>query len=407
MLDCTKTRFGSRLLRHWLTHPLLRLPDVSARHDAVEELAAGGGSISALTELLPSLPDLDRMLLRAQYGRCKPQEVLQMLQAFRKIALAHARALADPPASPLLVNVLRSMPDVGQVAYELLNHLNVAAITKGDNDVPPLLPQFYKGIKNAQEHVAAAKLALDDALPKIRATLGSPGLKYTSVSGVRYLIELENSSAAIKRVPSSWTKINSTKAVSRYHPPEIELLAPKLGAAEESADAACKAAWLEFLRSVGASYAILHAATKALAVLDCLLAFANVSKRCGWMRPKLDHRASIIDAEGLRHPIVENALKASYVPNDFILGRDEQCLAIITGPNMGGKSTFIRSVAIAVVLCQIGCFVPCERATLGMFDSIQVSPPAASHLLANIWAFVFHIAPNPPSSLLSAGAHGR
>jgi DNA mismatch repair ATPase MutS len=76
--------------------------------------------------------------------------------------------------------------------------------------------------------------------------------------------------------------------------------------------------------------------------------------------------------QALRHPIVENALKAAYVPNDFALGRDDQLLAVITGSNMGGKSTFIRSVAIAIVLCQIGCFVPCERATLGMFDSIQV-----------------------------------
>jgi DNA mismatch repair protein MSH3 len=117
----------------------------------------------------------------------------------------------------------------------------------------------------------------------------------------------------MKRVPPSWTKINSTKSLSRYHPPEIELLAPKLGAAEEAADAACKVAWLEFLRSVGASYAVLHAATKALAVLDCLLAFASVSKRSGWVRPSLDDRSSVIEVECLKHPIVENALKASYV----------------------------------------------------------------------------------------------
>ena len=193
------------------------------------------------------------------------------------------------------------------------------------------------------------------------------------MSGVRYLVELENSSAAMKRVPASWTKVNSTKALARYHPPEVELLAPRLGAAEEAAEAACKAAWLEFLRSVGASYATLHAATKALAVLDCLMAFSSVSKRSGWVRPSLDDRDSVIDVESLRHPIVENALKSAYVPNDFDLGCKEQCLAVITGPNMGGKSTFIRSVAIAVVLCQIGCFVPCSRATLGMFDSIQVS----------------------------------
>jgi DNA mismatch repair protein MSH3 len=177
LLDCTKTRFGSRLLRHWLTHPLLRLQDVSARHDAVEELAAGGSNLAPLTDLLPSLPDLDRMLLRAQYGRCKPQEVLQMLQSFRKIALAHARVLADPPTSSVLINVLRSMPDVGDVASALLSHLNVAAITKCDPDTPPLIPEFYKGIKSAQERVTAAKQALDDALPKIRTTLGMPGLK--------------------------------------------------------------------------------------------------------------------------------------------------------------------------------------------------------------------------------------
>jgi DNA mismatch repair protein MSH3 len=206
-------------------------------------------------------------------------------------------------------------------------------------------------------------------------------------------------------VPSSWTKINSTKALSRYHPPEIEILVPKLGAAEEAADAACKVAWLEFLRSVGASYATLHCATKSLAVLDCLLTFANVSKRCNWIRPKLDHSASVFDAEGLRHvkpffpcffcnteprhPIVENALKSSYVPNDFVLGRDAQSLAVITGPNMGGKSTFIRSVAIAVVLCQIGCFVPCERATLGMFDSIQVSAATAACTCTVIYCRTF------------------
>jgi hypothetical protein len=109
-----------------------------------------------------------------------------MLQSFRKIALAHSRVLADPPASSVLVNILRSMPDVGDVASALLSHLNIAAITKCDSDTPPLLPEFYKGIKSAQERVAAAKLALDDALPKIRSTLGMPSLKFTSVSGIRY-----------------------------------------------------------------------------------------------------------------------------------------------------------------------------------------------------------------------------
>jgi len=99
-----------------------------------------------------------------------------MLQAFRKIAVAHSRVMADPPSSTLLVSILRSMPDVGDVAAALLN---VPSITKPDSDAPPLLPEFYTGIKAAQERVASARQALDDALPKIRITLGLPSLKYT------------------------------------------------------------------------------------------------------------------------------------------------------------------------------------------------------------------------------------
>ena len=102
-----------------------------------------------------------------------------MLQAFRKIAVAHSRVMADPPSSTLLVSILRSMPDVGDVAAALLSHLNVPSITKPDSDAPPLLPEFYNGIKAAQERVASARQALDDALPKIRITLGLPSLKYT------------------------------------------------------------------------------------------------------------------------------------------------------------------------------------------------------------------------------------
>ena len=202
------------------------------------------------------------------------------------------------------------------------------------------------------------------------------------MAGIDYLIEVDNSSAMLKKVPASWAKISGTKKLSRFHAPEVVKLIRERDQHKESLAAACDAAFQDLLKDISSKYQMFRDAVQSLATLDCLLSLATVAGQPGYVRPIFtDDGVARIEVQGGRHPMIEQLLVDAYVPNDVSLSRDATRALLLTGPNMGGKSSYVRSVALIAIMAQIGSFVPADSAKLGVLDAVFTRMGAEDNMM--------------------------
>ncbi|XP_051142535.1 DNA mismatch repair protein MSH3 isoform X2 [Andrographis paniculata] len=424
LLHCmnhTLTVFGSRLLRHWVSHPLCDRKMVYARFDAVSEILESmtskdsevdyDGKISKITaahdlhhmlsSILISLgraPDIQRGITRIFHRTATASEFIVVVQAIlvagRQLRQLHVEEEnEDKQVSTLRSVLLRkliltaSSPSVIKVAAKYLTMLNKEAADQ--QDLPNLFilsDGNFLEVASAKSKVQLANDKLIELLSLYRKQLRKSSLEYISVSGVTHLIELPLDADA----PSNWVKVNSTKKTIRYHPPEVLKALDQLTLVTEELSVACRAAWDSFLRAFNCSYSEFHAAVQALAALDCLYSLAELSKTKNYVRPTFvsdDEPAQLIIRSG-RHPIMETILRDEFVPNDTDLHADKQYCQIITGPNMGGKSCYIRQVALISLMAQVGCFVPAASAKLHILDGIYTRMGASDSIQLGISTFL-------------------
>jgi DNA mismatch repair protein MSH3 len=215
-------------------------------------------------------------------------------------------------------------------------------------------------------------------------------ISYTTVAGIEYLIEVSN--ADLKKVPASWAKISGTKKVSRFHTPDVIRLLRERDQHKESLSAACDVAFSSLLSSLSSHYALLRDSISNLSVLDCLLSLATVASFPGYVKPTFSSSTEIEVVDG-RHPMVEQLLPDSYIPNSTSLSTDEERTRalLITGPNMGGKSSYVRHVALICILAQIGSYVPATSARLGLLDGIYTRMGAYDSLFTNQSTFMIEL----------------
>ena len=219
---------------------------------------------------------------------------------------------------------------------------------------------------------------LDEHLVSCRHLLGIRDLEYKSVLTTSYLLEVANDKQG--KVPKSWLKINGTQKASRYHSPEIQELQEERMRLHERLDAEIKVAWQQFQSRVAECYGELHAVVQRLAVLDCLLSLADVARKGGWCRPQLydEHQLRIVAG---KHPMVDALMTGSYVPNDVELSHTAQVAMVITGPNMGGKSSYMRQTALLVIMAQVPSPRPVSSLPLSRIPSLLPSSLTRSHAL--------------------------
>ena len=395
LLDHTKTSFGSRLMRQWITHPLLSAASINQRLDGVSELMDGANEwVSGLAELLAGLPDLERGLSRIHYNTAKPKELLLLLQAYQNIitTLPPPSAVSSARLSHLLASVDRE--EVGEVLSFFLSNLDASALDADDrlaksryytdSTLFPSLEARKQAITQHQQHMRT--LLLD-----IRRQLGPTyaSLEYKSVLTNHYLLEIIPSD--VRRLPSDWLKVNSTKARVRYHTPAIKDGWIALTRAEELLEEESDKCWKLFLQRFASHYALFRGLINVLSELDCLLSFATVSVSAGYVRPVIVEGERVLDVEGLRHPMSELSVP-SYVPNDCQMSESGERLMLITGPNMGGKSSYIRSVALLVLMAQVGVYVPATSAKLSVFDAIHTRMGARDSLHTGHSTFLLELA---------------
>ncbi|CAI5471170.1 unnamed protein product [Closterium sp. Yama58-4] len=403
LLNHTLTAMGGRLMRHWVTHPLTHLPHITLRQEAfVRVLSALASAAQQLRSLLPDPPhstpataaatDTDR---DSSSSAPKVQSALlqRLLRAAASPAVVrHARRMlsavdADAAARGDKVNlIVCAAPSHHRQQQQHDSDRRIRDALDEDETAEPSLqfPELWA----CREAVREAEGHLNSLLPAIRSQLRLPSLSFFSVSGATHLIEVPSA----LRVPSDWLKHSAVKAgksggVTRYHPPAVLAGLDRLALAKEAAAAAAGRAWQELLegfRAEGGGHVELRQAVKALAELDCLCALAAVSSSKGYVRPEFfpeDGPQNVLITNG-RHPVLDVTMGSEFVPNDtMLMSAGERC-HVITGPNMGGKSCYIRQVALICIMAQIGCYVPADSARLHVLDAVLTRMGAANDNLA-------------------------
>ena len=211
---------------------------------------------------------------------------------------------------------------------------------------------------------------------------------YVTSADIDYLIELDNSQ--LKNVPASWIKISGTKKLSRYHAPEVVKLIRERDQHKEALSNACDDAFKNLLTEIGGKYQAFRDCIQSLALLDCLLSLAEVAQQPGYCKPTFTSTPGISINQG-RHPMVEQLLLDAFVPNDVNLKADATRALLITGPNMGGKSSYVRSVALIAIMAQIGSYVPAESAELGLLDAVFTRMGAFDNMMKGESTFMVEL----------------
>lgn len=365
VLDKTKTAMGKRLIRMWIERPLLNPAQILRRQNAVEELLMDGMFRDAVAEQLSGIHDLERLMTRIVYGSANARELRSLCAALSR--LPELKQLLGGVSSALLREIRDKIDPLEDVA---------ALIESAIVDEPPfsireggmIRPGYHEELDGLRTDMGSGKEVIAQLEAREREKTGIPKLKvgYNRVFG--YYIEVSNSYR--DKVPDEYIRKQTLTNCERFITPDLKQLEGRiLGAHEKSVQ--LETQLFEQVRAETASHLErVQATASAVAQLDVLTSFAAVSVANGYQRPEVNLSGKIILKES-RHPVVEQMLDgAPFVPNDVELDQEEHRVAIITGPNMAGKSTYMRQIALIVLMAQIGCFVPAQSAEIGVVDAI-------------------------------------
>ncbi|HKV60205.1 MAG TPA: DNA mismatch repair protein MutS [Ktedonobacteraceae bacterium] len=368
VLDRTITPMGARQLRLAITQPLLDLSQLEARLDSVEELYESPALRSRFIMCLQRLGDMERIAGRARQGTAIPREVLALREFLQVIP--QAQTLLRGCNAELLLKMADEMdacPQVTALIDQALTHAGNDEEREDDGRLiragfHPELDELIASIRDSRRWIASLEA-------RERERTGIPKLKVGFNTVFGYYIEIGKSK--LDMVPSDYTRKQTLVSAERFITPELKEHEARILSAEERIEEMERSIYADVLRQIGVYYPQLMATARAIAALDVLLSFSEVAAHQGYTRPHLEQN-SVIEIVGGRHPVVEQALDGdTFIPNDTHMdaGQDARIL-LLTGPNMAGKSTYLRQVALITLLAQIGCFVPARSARIGLVDRI-------------------------------------
>ena len=386
VLDRTRTAMGKRLIRSWVERPLLNPAKISRRLNAVEELTKDSILRDSISEQLYGIHDLERLMARIVYGSANGRELRSLADAAGR--LPTLKNLLKDCKSDLLSRIYREIDGLEDIR---------SLIDRAIVDEPPFSIREGGMIKSGfSEELDLLKGDMKDGrgvIAKIEAQerekTGIPKLKvgYNRVFG--YYIEIAN--AYKNQAPPEYIRKQTLTNCERFITPELKELEGRiLGAHDKSVQLEYEL--FDSVRKKSAEQRErVQKTAQAVAQLDVLLSFAQVSVDRNYTRPTVNLNGKIILKES-RHPVVEALSEEPFVPNDVLLDKDENRVAIITGPNMAGKSTYMRQIALIVILAQIGCFVPAASAEIGITDAIFTRVGASDDLTAGQSTFMVEMA---------------
>jgi DNA mismatch repair protein MSH3 len=338
--------------------------------------------------------DLERSLVRIYYKRCTRPELLAFLQTLLSIGQEYAgvATTADTGfSSPHISEAILSLPCILDDVVQYLERINAEA-AKSNDKYGFFRPEFATpDMKNYEAGIIAVEHDLNEfrAIAAQKLQLKRP-VEYATVAQIDYLIEVDNTQ--LKKVPASWSKISGTKKLSRYHAPEVVKWIRERDQHKEALSNACDAAFVDLLSEIALQYQSFRDCIQSLALLDCLLSLAKVAEQPGYCKPTFTSspEASISITRG-RHPMVEGIMDSAFVPNDVDLHSEANRALLITGPNMGGKSSYVRSVALISIMAQIGSYVPADAVELGLLDAVFTRMGAGDNLMKGESTFMVEV----------------
>jgi DNA mismatch repair protein MutS len=374
VLDRTATPPGARMLREWLRRPLREPQAIARRHEAVAELAADHPRRERLHGRLARAGDPERLLARAVLLTLSPREAAAL-----RDGLAEAPAiLAELAAaeSPLLAELAAADPLPGLAAElaRVLEPVPAASFEEGGiiaAGVDPELDRYRSLTRDSKRHVLAL-----EARERQRTGIASLKVRYNRVFG--YYLEVTRANQA--RVPADYIRRQTLANAERYVTPELKDLEEQILAAEERQVAIELEHFRRLTATVAAAAPGLHLLAAALGTLDALAGFAEAAARHRYVRPRMLPAGAPIEIREGRHPVVEQASRDAFVPNDAEIDSESSQIVLLTGPNMGGKSTYLRQVALIVLMAQAGSLVPAEAASIGVVDRIFTRVGASDDL---------------------------
>ncbi len=384
IIDRTQTPIGSRLLKRWLVQPLIDVKQINARLDAVEELFLNSDNADKIGSILANIGDLERMLSKVSAGKMTPRDFVALKYSLQEIP--KLKSLASSFKSELINKLLSDL---------VPNDAIVDEIDRAIEEDPTLnfgLGKIFKKGYNAElDEFAELKYSSNDWLAnyqqKQRELLGISNLRVSFNNVFGYYIEV--SKANISKVPSHYERRQTLTNYERYITPELKEFENKILQTEENLGTLEKELF-EKLRQFATNYiSDIQANSSIVASLDCLRNFSEVSREYNYVKPIIDE-SNIIEIIDGRHPIIERSLKIgeSYTPNSTILDDTEQMIHILTGPNMSGKSSYLRQVGLIILLGQIGCFVPAKFAQWGYVDKIFTRVGASDNIIGGESTFM-------------------
>ncbi|XP_064867836.1 DNA mismatch repair protein Msh3 isoform X3 [Oncorhynchus nerka] len=384
VLDHTHTSFGRRLMRKWVSQPLKDAQSICERQGAVcEILESDSVTLSSVRALLFRLPDLERGVCSIYHKKCSTQEFYLISSSLSRLGVelqALLPSIQSQLSSSLLRGLLLDTPELLAPAHNFLNVLNEKAAKSGDKRELFCDLSGFPVLQERRVEIQSVLTEIQDHRREVRYTLRTPTLDYVRVSGQEFLIEVKNSMVSV--VPSDWVKISSTKAVSRYQSPYLIGRCRSLSQLREQLLIDSQKEWTNFLHQFGEYYHTMKKAVGNLATVDCLFSLAEVAKQRNYCRPVLcEGDRQIVIRDG-RHPVIDLLMgeHTQYVPNNTELQGDGRRTLIITGPNMGGKSSYIRQVALVSIMAQVGSYVPATEARLGILDGIYTRMGASDSI---------------------------
>lgn len=374
LLDQTCTPMGGRLIKHWISHPLLSIDSISARQDSIEFFRSLP-SLADFRSTLSQVRDLERLIMRIETSFAGPKDLLALRLSLETIPALFS--LLNTTTSSLLIEQKEQLQDVSSLTQKLRDALQ--------EDLPVKLSEgnvikqgFHKKLDelrlfclDSQNWIANYQTSLRDSTQIKTLKIG-----YTKAFG--YYIEVSRGQS--EKMTSSFERRQTLVNAERFITQELKEYEHKILTAEEEISTIEFSLFQELRKEISSYAKVIRHIASAIATIDCLASLAKVSLEYSYTRPTVNE-GSIFHVEGGRHPVVETQLRSdSFIPNDVYLDANDHRLFLITGPNMAGKSTFIRQVALIAILVQIGSFVPAKKAHVGIIDKVFTRIGASDNL---------------------------
>ena len=393
VLDKTKTAMGARTLRGYVEQPLIQKEEIERRLQAVEELNSQMITREELREYLSPVYDLERLIGRISYQTANPRDLIAFKTSLGM--LPHLKTLLMDFQSPLLQEIQNDL-DVLPDLYELIESsvIEEPPVTIREGNI--IKDGYHEEVDRFRKAKTEGKSWLAEIETKERERTGIKNLriKYNKVFG--YYLEVTNSYKDL--VPEDYIRKQTLTNAERYITPELKELEDTILGAEEKLTALEYELFTDIRDRIAAEVLRIQRTAKAVARLDVFTSLAFVADKNHYVRPKINGQG-VVDIQKGRHPVVEQMIPENmFISNDTYLDNDSNRISVITGPNMAGKSTYMRQTALIVLMAQIGSFVPAERADIGIVDRIFTRVGASDDLASGQSTFMVEM--NEVSNIL-------